>query len=186
MISIRLLEKDDWIGLYNLIKPVNRELVGMISDPEELVEDWINNIEEGIWEVYLAILPQNEIQKEEKRIHRKIFPWKHLKENPKGIVGLVTLYGDWKEDDDLNEGEFDIGISVADSYQKRGIGKELMKYILDRGEELGFKRATLLTRTDNKSMKILAQKVGFIPSKKRKRNGHNWQKFIFDLEKRKK
>ncbi len=186
MISIRLLEKDDWIGLYNLIKPVNREQVGMISDPEELVEDWINNIEEGIWEVYLAILPQNEIHNEEKKIVRKIFPWKHLKENPKGIVGLVTLYGDWDEDEDLNKGEFDIGISVADSYQKRGIGKELLNYILDRGKELGFERATLLTRTDNKSMKILATKVGFISGKKRRRNGHSWQKFVYNLEKRKK
>jgi len=158
----------------------------MLSDPDELVEDWINSIEEGIWEVYLAILPQSEIKKEEKKIKRKIFPWKYLKENPKGIVGLVTLYGDWKEDEDLIEGEFDIGISVADSYQNRGIGKELMKYILNRGKELGFKTAALLTRTDNKSMKLLAIKVGFIPGKKRRRNGHSWQRFTCDLEKRKK
>jgi len=172
------------MGLYNLIKPVNRELVGMVSNPEELVEDWINNIEEGIWEVYLATLPQSEIQKEQKKICRKIFPWKHLQENPKGIIGLVTLYGDWEEDENLSEDEFDIGISIANSYQKRGIGKELMKYILKRGEELGFKTATLWTRTDNKGMKVLAEKVGFQKGKKRRKQGYNWQKFAYNLEKR--
>jgi len=68
------------------------------------------------------------------------------------------------------------------SFEEIDLHSELLRAV----KEIGFEKATLLTRTDNKSMKILATKVGFIPGKKRRRNGHSWQKYVYNLEKRKK
>ena len=47
--EIRILHPDDWQGLYHLIEPVDKQLVGMMSETEELVEDWINKIVAGLW-----------------------------------------------------------------------------------------------------------------------------------------
>ncbi|HUU77643.1 MAG TPA: GNAT family N-acetyltransferase [candidate division Zixibacteria bacterium] len=181
MVEIRLLESDDWQGLFDLIETVDKKMVGMCSESEELVEDWINTIVMGLWEVYVAILPQEEIKKEQKRFIRKILPWKFLKDNPSGIVGLVTLYGDWQEDEDIEEGEYDIGVSVAKPFHRRGLGKKLMSFILQRGKELKFKKATLWTRVDNHSMIILAEKMNFIECGKRTRYGYNWVKYYKEL-----
>lgn len=172
--EIRLLHSDDWQGLYDLIEPIDKQLVGMMSDSEELVEDWINNLVMGLWEVYVAVLSEDEMTEEKKRFIRKVLPWKRLRENPSGIVGLVTLFGDWQEDEDLEEGDFDIGITVAEGFQRKGLGKELMKYILNRGHELKFKRAKLCTRIDNFRMIQLALKLRFKEGEKIKKNDYFW------------
>ncbi len=182
--EIRLIQSDDWQGLYDLIEPIDKQLVGMMSDTEELVEDWVNNIVMGLWEVYVAVLSKEEIEEEGRRFIRKVLPWKRLRDNPSGIVGLVTLFGDWQEEEDLVEGDFDIGITVAEGFQRKGIGKELMKYILKRGHELKFKRARLCTRIDNFGMKKLAQKLGFEDGEKTKKNGYFWVYYSKDLEKK--
>lgn len=179
--EIRLLHPDDWQGLYDLIEPIDKQLVGMMSDTEELVEDWVNNLVMGLWEVYVAVLSKEEMEVEERRFIRKVLPWKRLREFPNGVVGLVTLFGDWQEDEDLEEGDFDIGITVADEFQRKGIGKELMKYILKRGNELKFKQARLCTRIDNFGMKKLALKLGFTERKKTRKNGYFWVYYFKEM-----
>ena len=181
MVEIRLLEKKDWQGLYDLVETVDKELVGMYSETEELVEDWVNTIMKGLWEVYVAILPQEEIQKEQKRFVRKIFPWKYLEDNPSGIVGLVTLYGDYEEDEEIEKGEFDIGISVAEPFQRRGIGREMMEFVIKRGRELNYEKATLWTRVDNQPMIVLAERFGFEKGRGKLRGGYRWIKYSLKL-----
>ncbi|NPE10026.1 MAG: GNAT family N-acetyltransferase, partial [Asgard group archaeon] len=143
-------------------------------------------IDEGLWEVFVVILPQNEYKNEQKRIIRKLFPWKRLKDNPSGIVGLVTLYADWQEDEELEQGEFDIGITVAEPFQRKGIGKELLSYIIKRGELLGYNKATLWTRIDNYPMIKLAKNFGFKKGKNRTRQGFEWVQYYQELKKIKK
>ncbi|NHJ32405.1 MAG: GNAT family N-acetyltransferase [Asgard group archaeon] len=185
MIQIRILQPNDRQGLIDLIDPVDKNLVGMYSDTEELVDDWINTIDEGIWEVFVAIVSPNEFKKEQKRLSRRFLPWRRLKVNPSGIIGLVTLYADWREDDDLEQGEFDIGITVAESFQRKGIGKKLLTYIIRRGELLGFNKATLWTRVDNFPMIKLAKKFGFVKGRKRMRQGFEWIQYYQEIEKKK-
>ena len=102
------------------------------------------------------------------------------------IIGLVTLYGDWQEDDDIKKGEFDIGITVAEKYQKQGIGKELLSFIIKRGKELGYEKATLWTRSDNQPMINLALKSGFEQGRKRTRNGFEWIHFFYKIKEKEK
>ncbi len=182
MIQIRLLQPSDRKGLFDLIDPIDKNLVGMHSETKELVDDWINTIDEGSWEVFVVILPPNEYKNEQKRIIRKLFPWKKLKDNPSGIVGLVTLYADWQEDEDLEQGEFDIGITVAEPFQRKGIGKELLSYIIKRGELLGYNKATLWTRIDNYPMIKLAKNFGFKKGKIRTRHGYEWIQYYQELK----
>jgi RimJ/RimL family protein N-acetyltransferase len=182
MIQIRLLQPGDRQGLIDLIEPVDKNLVGMYSETKELVDDWINTIEEGMWEVFVVIISQNIYKIEQKRIIRKLFPWKRLKDNPSGIIGLVTLYADWQEDDDLEQGEFDIGITVAEAFQRKGIGKELLLYIIKRGELLGYNKATLWTRIDNYPMIKLAENFGFKKGRTRTRQGHKWDQYYQEIE----
>ncbi len=184
MVEIRLLSKTDWQGLYDIISEVDKELVGMFSETEELVEDWINSIEPGVWEVYVATLPQHEIERELNRLKWKLRFWHRYKRNPNNIVGLVTLYGDWEEDEEIQKGEFDIGITVAKPFQKKGIGKELLHFVCNRGEKLGYLRATLWTRIDNHPMIKLAKKVGFKEGKTRTRFGYQWIQFTKELRKK--
>ena len=179
--EIRILQPDDWQGLYHLIEPVDKQLVGMMSETEELVEDWINNIVTGLWEVHVAVLSEEELEAEENRFIRKILPWKRLRENHGGIIGLVTLFGDWQEDEELEEGDFDIGITVAEDFQRKGIGKKLMQYILKRGKELNYKRAKLCTRIDNIGMKRLALKLGFSEGNKIKKSDFYWVYYFKDI-----
>lgn len=186
MIQIRLLEASDSQGLFDLIDSVDKKMVGMYSETKELVDDWINTIDEGLWEVFVVILSQNEYKNEQKRIIRKLFPWKRLKDNPSGIVGLVTLYADWQEDEELEQGEFDIGITVAEPFQRKGIGKELLTYIIKRGELLGYNKATLWTRIDNYPMIKLTKNFGFKKGKKRIRHGYEWIQYYQELKKLKK
>ncbi|MHA1532185.1 MAG: GNAT family N-acetyltransferase [Candidatus Heimdallarchaeota archaeon] len=186
MIQIRLLEASDRQGLFDLIDPVDKKMVGMHSETKELVDDWINTIDEGLWEVFVVILSQKEYRNEQKRIIRKLFPWKRLKDNPSGIVGLVTLYADWQEDEEIEQGEFDIGITVAEPFHRKGIGKELLSYIIKRGEILGYKKATLWTRIDNYPMIKLAKNFGFKIGKNRTRHGYDWVQYYQELKKIKK
>ncbi len=186
MLQIRLLEASDRQGLFYLIDPVDKKMVGMYSETNELVDDWINTIDDGLWEVFVAILPQEEYKNEQKRIIRKLFPWKRLKDNPSGIVGLVTLYADWQEDEELEQGEFDIGITVAEPFQRKGIGKELLTYIIKRGELLGYNKATLWTRIDNYPMIKLANNFGFKKGKSRTRRRYEWVQYYQELKEIKK
>lgn len=185
MTTIRLIQSTDWQGLYDLVNQVDKSLVGMYSGTKELIEDWINTIEEGLWEVYVAILPLEEVQKIRKQFRKKILPWRRKNKNHNGIVGFVTLYGDWRLEEDINEGEFDIGITVEESFQRRGIGKELLLFILNRGKQLNYERATLWTREDNFPMMKLAKKCGFKQEGIRKRHGYNWLQYVFELKKKK-
>jgi hypothetical protein len=109
MVFIRPIQSTDWQGLYDIINQVDKTLVGMYASTKELVEDWINTIEDGIWEVHVAILPLVDVQKTRKQFRRKLLPWKRPKRNRSRIVGAVTLYGDWKTEEDIEEGDFDIG-----------------------------------------------------------------------------
>jgi len=186
MLEIRLLKETDWQGLYELVDSVDKRLVGMYSETKELVEDWINAYEPGLWEVYVAILPQAEIEKELRQLKWRVRFWKRPKANPNNIVGLVTLYGDYEEDEDIQQGEFDIGVTVAEPFQKRGIGKALLDFICTRGQELNYQRATLWTRIDNHPMIKLATKAGFKEGKLRKRHGYLWKQFTKELEKEEK
>lgn len=185
MIQIRLLEASDRQGLFDLIDPVDKNLVGMYSETKELVDDWINTIEEGMWEVFVAIISPEEYKIEQKRLIRKFFPWKRIKDNPSGIIGLVTLYADWQEDEDLEQGEFDIGITVAEAFQRKGIGKELLDYIIKRGELLGYNKATLWTRIDNYPMIKLAKKYGFEKGRNRMRHRYEWVQYYQEIKKKK-
>ena len=54
MVFIRPIQPTDWQGLYDLVNQVDKNLVGMYSSTKELVEDWVNTTEEGIWEVYIG------------------------------------------------------------------------------------------------------------------------------------
>ncbi|MBK5113851.1 MAG: GNAT family N-acetyltransferase [Candidatus Heimdallarchaeota archaeon] len=182
MIQIRLLQPGDRQGLIDLIEPVDKNIVGMYSETKELVDDWINTIEEGMWEVFVVIISQKAYKIEQKRIIRKLFPWKRLKDNPSGIIGLVTLYADWQEDDDLEQGEFDIGITVAEAFKRKGIGKELLLNIIKRGELLGYNKATLWTRIDNYPMIKLAENFGFKKGRTRTRHGHKWDQYYQEID----
>lgn len=185
MVFIRLVQSTDWQGLYNLIDQVDKTLVGMCASTKELVEDWINTIDDGIWEVYVAILPLEEVQKVRKQFRRKLLPWKRPKRNTSRIVGVVTLYGDWKTEEDINEGDFDIGITIEEPFQRKGIGKELLLFIIDRGQQYNYKRATLWTRDDNLPMIKLAEKCSLKEDGKRKRYGYNWIQYVMELKKEK-
>ncbi len=185
MLQIRLLQSDDRQGLFDLIDPVDKNLVGMYSGTNELVDDWIHTIDEGIWEVFVAIISQEEFKKEQNRLVRKLFPWKRLKDNPSGIIGLVTLYADWQDDEYLEQGEFDIGITVAKAFQRKGIGKELLTYIVKRGELLGYTTATLWTREDNEPMIKLAIRFGFKKGKTRIRYGYQWIQYTQKIKEKK-
>jgi RimJ/RimL family protein N-acetyltransferase len=185
MIQIRLLQPDDRQGLFDLIDPVDKSLVGMYSETNELVDDWIDTIDEGSWEVFVAIISEEEFKKEQNKIIRKIFPWRRLKDNPSGIIGLVTLYADWQEDDDLEQGEFDIGITVAEAFQKKGIGRELLTYIMKRGELLGYYKATLWTRVDNNPMIKLANRFGFEKGRTRWKHGYEWVQYFQEIQEKK-
>ncbi|HUT80048.1 MAG TPA: GNAT family N-acetyltransferase [Candidatus Bathyarchaeia archaeon] len=184
MIQIRLLEASDWQGLFNLVKEVDKDLVGMHSSTEELVDDWIHTIEMGVWEIYVAILPQEEIKKELNDKNKRVVRWKRLPNIPSGIVGVVTLYGD-SSDEDIEQGEFDIGITVAESFQRKGIGKELLLFVIERGKEIGYERVTLWTRVDNIPMIKLAEKIGFRKGKSRIRDGYSWNQYILDVKEKK-
>ncbi|NHJ47801.1 MAG: GNAT family N-acetyltransferase [Asgard group archaeon] len=181
MVSIRLIQPTDWQGLYNLIDSVDKSMVGMYSSTEELVEDWINTIDMGIWEVHVAVLPPDE----RKKPKRKIFPRLRLKTNTSGIIGVITLYADWEYEEDIEKGEFDIGITVAKQYQQKGIGKRLLNFIIDRGKELKLEKATLWTRVDNIPMIKLAQRMGFQQGKSRTKHGFDWIQFVLELNKEK-
>ena len=185
MAFIRQIQSTDWQGLYNLINQVDKTLVGMYASTKELVEDWINTIEDGIWEVYVAILPLEEVQKTRKQFKRKLLPWKRPKRNTSRIVGVVTFYGDWKTEEDIKEGDFDIGITVEEPFQRKGIGKELLLFIVNHGKQYNYKRATLWTREDNLPMIKLAKKCGFKEDGKRKRYGYNWIQYVLELKKEK-
>jgi RimJ/RimL family protein N-acetyltransferase len=181
LIDIRPITTDDWYALYELIDQVDKDLVGRYSETEELVEDWINSIEERLWEVYVAILPQQEITKERNKLSRILFPWRRFKPIPSGIVGVITLYADFQREEDINEGEFDIGITVAEPFQRRGIGRQLIDFLLERGKKLELEKATLWTRVDNEAMIKLARKIGFVRSDTKYRYGYYWIQFIYPL-----
>ena len=185
MVFIRPIQSTDWQGLYEIINQVDKTLVGMYASTRELVEDWINTIEDGIWEVHVAILPSMEVQKTRKQFRKKLLPWKRPKRNRSRIVGVVTLYGDWKTEEDIEEGDFDIGITVEEPFQRKGIGKELLCFIINRGLQYNYKRATLWTREDNLPMIKLAKKSGFKVDGKRKRHGYNWIQYVMELKKEK-
>ena len=72
MVFIRQIQSTDWQGLYDLINHVDKTLVGMYTSTKEIVEDWINTIDVGIWEVYVAILPLEEVQKIRKQFRKLI------------------------------------------------------------------------------------------------------------------
>ncbi|MBN1328946.1 MAG: GNAT family N-acetyltransferase [Candidatus Heimdallarchaeota archaeon] len=184
MIQIRLLEASDWQGLFNLVKDVDKDLVGMHNSTEELVDDWIHTIEIGVWEIYVAILPRDEIDKELKHWNKRTICWKRIPNNLSGIVGVITLYGD-SSDEDILEGEFDIGITVAKPFQRKGIGRELIQFIMERGKNIGYKRATLWTREDNLPMIKLATKLGFDKRKSKEKDGYSWNQYILELEEKK-
>ncbi|MFW9924605.1 MAG: GNAT family N-acetyltransferase [Candidatus Thorarchaeota archaeon] len=175
--EIRLLHESDWQGLYDLVEHVDKKMVGMLGEPHDLVEDWVNSIELGVWEVYVAILPHLDIKKEQDRIVRKLLPWKRIIDNGSGIVGLVSLYGDYEEEEELEKGEFDIGITVASPFQKRGIGRQLLDFIIQRGKELGYDTATFSTRMDNLPMQKLAKKFDFEYRRKYTKQGYTWLNF---------
>ncbi|MHA1212754.1 MAG: GNAT family N-acetyltransferase, partial [Candidatus Heimdallarchaeota archaeon] len=132
------------------------------------------------------ILPQEEIKKEQNRLMKKIFLWKRKRNIPSGIIGIVTLYGDSSEDEDILPGEFDIGITVDESFQKRGIGRQLLRFIITRGKEVKYERATLWTRIDNQPMIKLARKMGFQKGKKRERDGYVWFQYFLDVKEKEK
>ncbi len=177
MIQIRLLQPSDRKDLFNLVDKVDKDLVGMDTETDELVEDWINNIITGVWEIYVAIISQEEAL-ENKNRRRKLLSWKRKKND---IIGIVTLYGDWKEDEDIQKGEFDIGITVAEQFQNKGVGKELLSFIVKRGLELKYEKASLWTRVDNLPMIKLALKAGFTQRRKRTRNGYEWINYSLEL-----
>jgi RimJ/RimL family protein N-acetyltransferase len=183
MVFIRPIQSTDWQGLYDLINQVDKTLVGMYASTKELVEDWISTIEDGIWEVHVAILPLVEVQKIRKQFRRKLLPWKRPKRSKSRIVGVVTLYGDWKTEEDIEEGDFDIGITVEEPFQRKGIGKELLLFIIERGLQYNYKRATLWTREDNLPMIKLAKKSDFKVDGNRKRHGFNWIQYVMELKK---
>lgn len=182
MIQIRLLQPSDRKDLFNLVDKVDKDLVGMYTETDELVEDWINNIITGVWEIYVAIISREETL-ENKNRRRKLLPWNRKKND---IVGIVTLYGDWKEDVDIQKGEFDVGITVAEQFQKKGVGKELLSFIVKRGLELKYEKASLWTRADNLPMIKLALKSGFTQGSKRTRYGYKWINYYLELIKKKK
>ncbi|MEA2070457.1 MAG: GNAT family N-acetyltransferase, partial [Asgard group archaeon] len=95
-------------------------------------------------------------------------------------------YADWEEDPELKENEFDIGITVANNYQRKGLGTELMKYIIKRGKHLGLEKACLWTRQDNKGMKKLAHKLRFLENGEKQKNGFKWIRFVKELSQNKK
>lgn len=185
MVEIRSIEPDDWQGLYDLIEPVDKELVGMYGSTEDLVEEWINTIVSGVWEVYVAVIPQHELEDEPKGIVKSFFfSSKRFKRKKSGIVGVITLFGDWQEDEDLEEGEFDIGITVAEQYQRKGIGKMLMEFIIERGRELNYNKVCLWTREDNAPMKKLARRLGFRQGRKRNKHGFTWIKYFLEIKRK--
>jgi ribosomal protein S18 acetylase RimI-like enzyme len=189
MISIRPIKRSDKEDLYQLIQSVDKTLVGMYTSSQFLVEEWIHNLTNGLWEIYVAIDKgeTNSVQPEEhknffQKIKATFNKFLGLDVNNK-LVGVVTLYANHLEDDELEKGEFDIGITVAEEYQRQGIGSRLMKHLLERGKELDLEKASLWTRKDNTAMKKLAQKIGFTKCADKKKNGYQWEKYVLKLQK---
>lgn len=64
--------------------------------------------------------------------------------------------------DETQEGEFYIDcVSVFDEYQRKGIGKQLIMSMLEKGRAMGFKKAGLLVDKDNINAISLYKKIGF-------------------------
>ena len=185
MFRIRFLESIDRRGLFNLINGIDRNLLGIKSKTKDLVNDWIGSIEEGLWEIYVGVLENNLIVNDFQKTKKCHFFWsRFLKKRPK-IIGIVTLFGNWKTDKKLIKGEFEIGISVAESFQHKGFGSKLLLFILQRGKLLNYERAFLWTREDNIPMINLAEKVGFYKRGEKIEDGYKWIQFYFDLKKEK-
>lgn len=184
MIEIRRFQLGEEKGLYALIEPVSKELVGIQIATKDLVEEWINGLEEGVWEIFIAVISKaaEEKEKDQKRLFPRIFKKKSW-ETTSNIIGFVTLFGDCAEDATLEEGEFEIGVTVANSFQNRGIGSKLVSFVLDRGKELGYNKASLWTRIDNHPMRKVSRKLGFVETSKKIENGFIWVKYSLPLAK---
>ena len=54
----------------------------------------------------------------------------------------------------------EVAITVADDWQRRGLGKLLLEYLADRARDEGVQRFTALVSTDNRNMQGLLHRLG--------------------------
>ncbi|MBD3191412.1 MAG: GNAT family N-acetyltransferase [Candidatus Heimdallarchaeota archaeon] len=176
MIQIQPFQPDYKEKLYQLIKSADRALVGLSGEPKELLEEWTLKLEKGVWEMYVATFSK---EKKEKKIEgpRAHLPEESNQGKEKQIIGLVTFFGDYEWDKELEEKEFEIGITVAKDFQRQGIGTKLINHVIERGKELGFEKASFWTREDNIPMQKIAERLDFQRIKQKEENNYTWIKY---------
>src|SRR5262249_4461993 len=82
------------------------------------------------------------------------------------LVGFVSGYNAHRgsKASQVNKAQIYVDhISVLPAYQRQGIGRQLLKTVLDRATSLGFDRVSLDTWTFNTAAKALFASAGFEP-----------------------
>ena len=112
----------------------------------------------------------------------KVFRRKKREELVHGIIGMATLFGDYEWDEELEKGDFEIGVTVEKHFQRRGIGTKLTTHVIERGKELGYRRASFWTRKDNWSMRKIGSQLGFEEKRRKIENGFEWINYLLLLK----
>jgi GNAT superfamily N-acetyltransferase len=74
------------------------------------------------------------------------------------ISGRGVAIGRFVADRD-DPGRAEVAITVADDWQRRGLGKILLSRLVDRAREEGVHRFTALVSTDNRNMRTLLSRI---------------------------
>jgi GNAT superfamily N-acetyltransferase len=74
------------------------------------------------------------------------------------VSGRGVAIGRFEADPDDSE-RAEVAITVADDWQRRGLGKILLTRLVDRAREEGVRRFTALVSTDNRNMRILLSRI---------------------------
>jgi RimJ/RimL family protein N-acetyltransferase len=122
--------------LWNMFSTLSEATVSNLIPPftRERVEDWTKNIDYSKVLAIVAVTGDG-----------RIVATGSLQFNPQEVMRHRA----------------ELGLTVHDSYQHRGIGTALLSHLIDIAKELGLKKVHLTVRADNKRAIRLYSRFGF-------------------------
>ena len=146
----------------------NKEVINIRKAERSDIEA-IANIVNTTWKVtYTGIVPDSDIvlytdkERREKMLSEAFDNGKpiYFIANCNGSdCGIISYYK--YEEDDYKDCAYIMQLYVLPEYQKKGIGKSLMKYLFVIQKDNGYKRAVLNTLEDNSNARAFYEKLGF-------------------------